>query len=191
MENNITLESLIQEHKERLSYLRDVGNIFSYYEYDDMDSYQLWIEKTKRYMRQNFPGDPAIKDFEVLATKDIEPEQQKRLLAIVKALSLLPKTTPVAQTNIKNTLKQDSLVININNTNSQSQSQEQSMSVQLFTEAIKNELTSNQIKELKAIVAEADNDFQKARPSIVAKLKEFGTDVASNIIANILTNPII
>ena len=80
---------------------------------------------------------------------------------------------------------------NINNTNNQSQSQEQSLAVQLFIEAIKDDLTGHQTKELKAVVEEADNDLQKARPGILAKLAEFGKDVASNIVANILTNPMI
>ena len=83
------------------------------------------------------------------------------------------------------------VVTTINNTNSQSQSQEQSLAVQLFIEAIKDDLTGRQIKELKAVVEDADNDLQKARPGILAKVKEFGTDVASNIVANLLTNPMI
>ena len=48
-----------------------------------------------------------------------------------------------------------------------------------------------QIKELKEIVAEENNDLQKARPNILAKLKEFGVDILSNVVANILTNPTI
>ena len=83
------------------------------------------------------------------------------------------------------------VVTTINNSNSQSQSQEQSLAVELFIEAIKGDLTGRQIKELKSVVAEADNDLQKARPGILAKLAEFGSDVASNIVANILTNPMI
>ena len=63
--------------------------------------------------------------------------------------------------------------------------------MELFVEAIKDDLTGRQIKELKAVVAEADNDLQKARPGILAKLKEFGADVASNIVASLLTNPMI
>ena len=63
--------------------------------------------------------------------------------------------------------------------------------MELFIEAIKDDLTGRQIKELKSVVAKADNDLQKARPNIIAKLKEFGTDVASNIVANLLTNPMI
>lgn len=62
------------------------------------------------------------------------------------------------------------------------------MTIQLVVEAIKDELTGRQIKELKAVVVEADNDLQKARSDILAKLKEFGIDVTSNIVANLLTN---
>ena len=69
--------------------------------------------------------------------------------------------------------------------------QEQSLAVELFIEAIKDDLTGRQIKELKSVVTEADNDLQKARPGILTKLKEFGADVASNIVANLLTNPMI
>ena len=63
------------------------------------------------------------------------------------------------------------------------------MAIELFIEAIKDDLTGRQIKELKAVVADVNNDLQKARPGIITKLKEFGSDVASNIVANILTNP--
>ena len=80
---------------------------------------------------------------------------------------------------------------NINNSNSQTQNQQQTLAVELFLEAIKDDLTGRQIKELKAAVAEADNDLQKARPGIIEKLKSFGADVASNIVANLLTNPAI
>ena len=41
----ITLESLIQEHKERLPYLHDIGNMLSYYEYPDMGAYHKWLAK--------------------------------------------------------------------------------------------------------------------------------------------------
>lgn len=189
---NITLESLIQEHKERIKTIRYHREAFiPYYDYNNMDSYHLWVEKTKRYMRQNFSGDPAINEFETLATKALEPEQQKRLLAIVEALAIIPASTPRQQIDSRRKDIEKGVNITITNTNSQSQNQEQSLAVQLFIEAIKDDLTGRQIKELKAVVENADNDLQKARPGILAKLKEFGADVASNIVANILTNPMI
>ena len=39
--------------------------------------------------------------------------------------------------------------------------------------------------------ASSINDLQKARPGIIEKLKSFGADVVSNIVANLLTNPAI
>lgn len=189
---SITLEELIQEHKERIKILRYHREAFiPYYDYENMETYHLWIEKTKRYMRQNFSGDPAINEFETLATKALEPEQQKRLLAIVEALAIIPASTPRQQIDSRRKDTEKGVNITITNTNSQSQNQEQSLAVQLFIEAIKDDLTGRQIKELKAVVAEADNDLQKARPGILAKLAEFGSDVVSNIVANILTNPMI
>ena len=161
-----------------------------------MEAYHLWVEKTKRYIRQNFSNDPAIKEFETLSSKEVEPEQQKRLLAILEAFAALPTVIPdnrTTQITEKKGKGKDAInvITTINNSNSQSQSQEQSLAVELFIEAIKDDLTGRQIKELKSVVAEADDDLQKARPGIIAKLKEFGTDVASNIVANILTNPMI
>ena len=87
--------------------------------------------------------------------------------------------------------KQNSITIQNINTNTQSQSQKQSLEIHLLIEAIKDNLTGRQIKELKEIVAEENNDLQKARPNILAKLKEFGGDILSNVVANILTNPTI
>lgn len=121
----------------------------------------------------------------------MEPEQQKRLLAIVEALAIIPASAHRQQIDSRRKDTEKGVNITITNTNSQSQSQEQSLAVELFIEAIKDDLTGRQIKELKAVVEEADNDLQKARPGILAKLAEFGKDVASNIVANLLTNPTI
>ena len=187
---SITLEALIQEHKERiiqLKYEPDPPGCwgFSYYYYNDSESYQKWLATTKRFISIKYPNDKDVNEFDSISKEKLGPEQQKRLLAILEAFAALPTE--------KKGKGKDSInvVTTINNTNSQSQSQEQSLAAQLFIEAIKDDLTGRQIKELKAVVAEADNDLQKARPGILAKLAEFGKDVASNIVANILTNPTI
>ena len=189
---SITLEELIQEHKERIKILRYHREAFiPYYDYENMETYHLWIEKTKRYIRQNFSNDPAVKEFETLSSKEVEPEQQRRLGAIIEAFAIIPASELQKRTKSSKKEVGEGVNITINNTNSQSQNQEQSLAVELFIEAIKDDLTGRQIKELKSIVAEADNDLQKARSGILAKLKEFGADVASNIVANLLTSPMI
>ena len=189
---SITLEELIQEHKERIKILRYHREAFiPYYDYENMESYHLWIEKTKRYIRQNFSNDPAVKEFETLSSKEVEPEQQRRLGAIIEAFAIIPASELQKRTKSSKKEVGEGVNITINNTNSHSQNQKQSMAVELFIEAIKDDLTGRQIKELKSVVAEADNDLQKARSGILAKLKEFGADVASNIVPNLLTNPMI
>lgn len=194
--SDITLESLIQEHKERLPYLRDVGDMLPYYEYPDMGVYHRWLAETIRYIEIQYPNDKHVGEFCEVSKENIYPNQQRKLLAIIEAFAVLPTVIPDNRTTHITEKKgkgKDAInvITTINNSNSQSQSQELSMAVELFIEAIKDDLTGRQIKELKAVVAEADNDLQKARPGILAKLAEFGSDVASNIVANILTNPMI
>jgi hypothetical protein len=60
MENNITLELLIQEHKNRLPYLRDVGQMFVNYEYPNMEAYHSWLAKTIRFIEIHYQGDKHI-----------------------------------------------------------------------------------------------------------------------------------
>ena len=199
--SDITLESLIQEHKERVGLLKykpsPQGCIgFGYYYYDNSESYQRWLATTKRFIGIMYPNDKDVNELDSIIKEKLGPEQQKRLLAILEAFAALPtiipdnRTTQITEKKGKGK-EAINVITTINNSNSQSQSQEQSLAVQLFIEAIKDDLTGRQIKELKYVVAEADNDMQKARLSIIAKLKEFGTDVASNIVANLLTNPMI
>ena len=185
--SEITLESLIQEHKALIDTIW--RRQYSYY-FGDHQAYEYWLAKTLRYLSTNFANDKQVVEFDSISQGLLSKKQQQKMLAILEALALLPNPIPVAKTRTKVDTKTD-MNITINNTNSQSQSQEQSLVVELFIEAVKDDLTGRQIKELKSVVTEADNDLQKARPGIIAKLKEFGTDVASNIVANILTNPMI
>ena len=185
--SDITLESLIQEHIDLIGTMyRDSG----FYYFRDHQAYEYWLAKARRYLFANYTNDKQVVEFDTLSRGSLSKTQQQRMLAILRALTILPNPVSIAKTDTRSDAKSD-MNITINNTNSQSQSQEQSMAVELFIEAIKDDLTGRQIKELKSVVAEADNDLHKARPSIIAKLKEFGADVASNIVANLLTNPMI
>lgn len=80
--------------------------------------------------------------------------------------------------------------VNVNTSVTQNQEQHQDVIVKVLLDAAKDELTGKQRKELLAI-AEEIKDPREAQKSILAKLKGFGEDVAANIVANILTNPLI
>lgn len=197
----ITLDSLIQEHELRINNLRyepDPPHCFgfSYYYYDDDNAYQLWLAKVKRYIGIHFSNDKDVTAFENISKEKTTPKQQRTLLAILKAFAILPTVVPESH-NIPNAKNNNSgskainVTTNITNTNSQTQNQQQSLAVELFLEAIKDDLTGCQIKDLKEVVAKTDNNLEKARPGIIEKLKSFGVDVMSNIVANLLTNPAI
>ncbi len=187
MEENISLETLIQEHKGRIPKLRRHANFCSY---SDMDNYHIWLATTKRYLGSHYPQDKDVAEFERISKEHLSPNQQNKLLGILEAFAKIPAIIP---DNLQDKKGNGAIQVttNVSNSNSQTQSQQQTLAVELFLEAIKDDLTGRQIKELKTVVAEAGNDLQKARPGIIEKLKSFGADVVSNIVANLLTNPAI
>lgn len=91
--------------------------------------------------------------------------------------------------------KRDDLTSNqsftITNNNQIEQNQTQTLAVNMFLEAINDDLTGRQIREIKEVLEESGSDKEKARNGIIEKLKSFGSDVAANIVANLLTNPVI
>ena len=188
----IELQNIIEEFEKLRPCLREHGPVgnFNLYHYsygEREEEYLLWLAKTQRFLEITFPNDKHVLEFlEVSNNQELSPTQQKVLVVILKAFLEYPTVVPNRLEQ-----KQNSITIQNINTNAQSQSQKQSLEIHLLIEAIKDNLTGRQIKELKEIVAEADNDLQKACPNILAKLKEFGVDVVSNVVANILTNPTI
>lgn len=190
----ITLTSLIEEQKARIPQLKYVPSPprcigFSYYYYDKSDEYQKWLATTNRYIGIHFPNDKDVTEFEKISKEKISPSQQQKLLAILEALASLPMVI----CDKSDTVKKGGITVNtnINNSNNQSQSQEQSFAINMFLEAIKDDLNGKQIKELKKVIDESGNDKEKAKNGIISKLKSFGSDVASNIVANIIMNPMI
>ena len=79
----------------------------------------------------------------------------------------------------------------INNTNSQSQQQSQQQGMEILIKSLEDQLSVSQLKELMQIVDVEKGDLEKAKPKLIDKIKSFGENVASNILANIITNPTI
>jgi hypothetical protein len=66
--------------------------------------------------------------------------------------------------------------------------QSQTVNVSLLVSALENELTGSQLKELKQIMNSKETPENK-KEKLTDKLKSFGKDVATNVLASILTNP--
>lgn len=97
-------------------------------------------------------------------------------MAILKAFRAIPEAIAVQKDH------SDGIVIN----NANTQSQTQKLEVDVFLEAVGDELTGKQLKELKAALKEEEAG---KKGSIIDKLKSFGENTLSNIVANIITNP--
>jgi len=80
--------------------------------------------------------------------------------------------------------KNDNSGININLT----QNQNQTVKINLLIGALEDELTVSQLREVNELMNTEEPKSEK-RKKLIDKLKSFGSDVASNILANILTNP--
>lgn len=155
-----------------------------------LEEYHIWRQKVIRFLNQEVPGDIVIHNFEV-AVKGFNfnycsKESFDKVLSVLKAFQALPKLTE--DTYNANLEAMSSIILNNNITQTQEQHQQQNVIVKILLEAAKDELTGKQRKELLAI-AEETKDPQEAHKSILEKLKEFGEDVAANIVANIITNP--
>lgn len=185
------LDALIQEQKERIPKLIKCGDLDTCYVYDpyiEEEEYIKWKEKAKRFLEINFTGDKYIDEFnKTCNAKDLTPEQQRKLFAILEAFKEYPQiieskkaTDRGSNINISN---------NISNTNTQSQSQQQG--IEILIKSLEDGLTVSQLKVLKQIVVEEEGNLENAKPKLIDKIKSFGKDVASNILANIITNPAI
>ncbi len=193
-EAQATLEALIKERKERIPQLRKIlpppGVIMlSYYIYEDNSHYIKWLKRTKRFLDTQFPGDKDVDNFERISKEELCPEQQEELLAILEVFLEYPDIVEKEKPNRSN--RNININNNISNTNTQSQQQSQQQSIEILVKALEDQLSVTQLKEIKQIVVEEKGDLEKAKPKLIEKIKSFGENVASNILANIICNPTI
>ena len=184
------LESLIQEGNEifkTISYVKAPSGIirmFDVYKVEDEIRYQTWKSKSIRFLNVNFKDDTESTAFVEAANSfdksHYTPKYLKEMVGILISFKEIPNNIKRKE-NVKQT-PPSAVTVNIN------QSQTQNQEINLFIEAISDELTGKQYKELQSIAQEESNP-DTLKQKIVEKLKSFGGDVLSNIVANIITNP--
>jgi len=182
MIQEISIKDLIQEGRERANRIQYHPDAFlPYYDFSDKDAYYAWLGKVTRFLNIMFPGDKDVEKFEKLSEGSIGPSQQSKLLAILEAFDALPQLVKRDDASLPSTVI----------VNNQTQQQSQSVCMLVFSEAIKDEITGKQLKELLEIVNDKEKNDADKQKSLIEKLKSFGIDVLGNIIANIITNPLI
>lgn len=163
-----------------------VWRTFDVYSLGNESDYQTWKNKCLRLLDLHFKKEGSSKLFkdaeEQFANHHNTPKYLQDMIGVLKACVEMP---PVVEEKASEApLTPSPVTINVN----QSQSQSQSVVIDIFLESIKDEIPGKHFKELMAIAAE-ENDPVKAKSKILDKVKSFGEDVLSNIVANIITNP--
>ena len=179
------LENLIAEGEyltNTVKYVPPRHNVirtFSVYTSTEIEKYENWQASVIRFIKTYHPSDlEEVKE----VSKKLSDKNHRKILGILKAIKLLP-TEPEIKSQIPNPTN------NIQITNNQTVSQQ--ITLNIFLEAIKDELTGKQVKELKEVMKDYESEPELAKTKIIDKIKGFGGDVLSNIVANILTNPTI
>ena len=150
--------------------------LFSEYKSRNNVEYQNWISSVKRFIRNKDENEfNEIKN----TLKKIHPENHTEILATLRAIKEIPNEPK------KEVIKQEK-GIHINITN---QNQETNININLIIKAFQDELNGKQQNEIQSIIDDKELEPEKKKSKIIETLKKFGSDVASNILANILTNP--
>ena len=183
----MTITVLIKEGEEFRDSIgdsaHDIGKI------QDSSKYHLWIERVVRYLGQNVPKDISIERF-MLFSNQINPihcskSSFERLLNILRAVEELPDVV-IADDLVHR--KKDDDKISIQTNVKQKQTQNQAQTVNVLETALKDSFAPFQLEELKEIL-KSNQPREDKRKSLMEKLKSFGSDVASGVLANILSNP--
>lgn len=171
----VSLESLIKEgesfNPKTTSYQGGMisrHNSAGFFE-NERDVYQ-WIGVAKRYIATYYSNeDIAFEDFNSISKKDkITAADIYTLLGDLKGIREMPEKS-------LRPIETAPQIINNNILNAN-----------LIIDSIKSEIEEDKLREFKKI--ESNNSAEK-RGKIINKLKTFGEDTLSKIIANIVTNP--
>lgn len=179
----MTIEELIEQGKVLKNSLRERSNEWgTWYAHANQDAYENWLMLTKRYINTHYPGDKGVAEFEKLADyAHPTPTQMAKMIGILEAMKQIPEISRTNEPKVQSPL--------VSITNTQSQSQTQNIFIEVFVEALHEELSKKQIRELKAIAEGENRTSEEKKASILDKIKDFGLDTLSGVIANVLSNP--
>lgn len=188
----ISLDLLIkkgQEIKDGLIYRNDA--YIDYYKLSNSSDYYTWKNQVKRFLAVNYQNDFQLDDYNKAIEKFERrgyhsPDDLDSVLGILIGYRSITQTIDIQKKEDEN----GGDIIVTNNIN-QNQSQTQNQAVEIFIEAIKYDITSRQLDEIKNLIKDLNGNMEEAKPKIFEKLKSWGANVLSGVVTNIITNPAI
>ena len=178
----MTIEELIFKGKELQNTIYQSKEFRGYISYSSNkeEEYQNWLYSVKRIIDTKYRSSvERLKPYE----QNISPENHIKILGILEGIKNFPEEP-------KNEIKEnDSDKITINNNQNNTQNNTQQIILNIFIDAIRDEITGKELKELKEIMKNYEKNPEETKSTLLEKIKGFGKDVLSNIMANIITNP--
>ena len=178
----MTIDELILKGRELKStiYLSDKYMGHSFYKSDKEEEYQNWLHSVKRMIDTKYRSSiERLRPYE----ENISPENHIKILGILEGIKNFPEEP---ENEIKGK-SSDGITINNNQNNTQNNTQQ--IILNIFIDAIGDEITGKELKELKEIMKNYEKNPEETKSTLLEKIKGFGKDVLSNIMANIITNP--
>ena len=183
----MTITELIKEGEEFRDSIGDsthgIGKI------QDSSKFYLWVERVVRYLGQSVPKDISIERF-MHYSNQINPIycSKSSFEGLLNILRAVEEVTDVVTADDLVHRKKDDDKISIQTNVKQEQNQNQTQTVTVLEAALKDSFAPFQLEELKEIL-KSNQPREVKRKSLMEKLKSFGGDVASGVLANILSNP--
>ena len=115
-----------------------------------------------------------------------ELTHMEAIISMLKSCKAIPSLPKPEQTSSH--MIDKSVHVSLSQQQTQNQTQEQKMAIDIFLEAIGDEISARQYNELREI-AKSEPNPQAAKSKIVDKIKFWGEGLSASIIANIITNP--
>lgn len=161
------------------------------YYVDNLQRMHNWIDLSETIIKKYFDSEYKSLPFSSTSLKN----DHSKLLSKLKTSFRLSDSIPNYNIKVEDKVNASGNIININNSQTQSQEQKQEqlqiqkILLEVFLEAIKDELSGKQQKEIQSILEEYESNIEEAKPKLMEKLASFGTNVLAGIVGNILTNP--
>lgn len=182
----ITPENAVKAIKQKIEQLSNVGNY---------QQFNIWQKSTSSTLVNIYPNVEStilnfesIKSWKAVLKGDGDRTYDAKREAIEFLSGLISDIEHFDLPHLAEKKPSDALSVNVHQHNEQNQTTQISVNLEYIVEILKGELRTSEIEELKEILDSSDEPKVKKR-DFIQKIKSFGSDVASNILANLLTNP--
>ena len=137
-----------------------------------------WKQNAKRFLYMYYGRDIAVKEFNSICSSDVSENLLSELMGLFESLEYYTEEIPAETENTTPNIQ-------IVNNNELEQTQSQTQNFKFINEILNQELTKEQVDQIRVIV-ESALPKEKKKQKILNSLIGFGENVAASILASLL-----